>query len=141
MNDRIYPNSLTNRLANAGETMTAARRAVCRVLDTSHDHPDAFLVHMRARAFEPRLSVASVYRILKRLEALDLIVKHDFGDNRTRYEVKRDEHHDHLIDLKTGKVIEFTDPELEDLKHRIAERLGYSLEEHSLELYGRPKRH
>lgn len=82
--------------------------------------------------------MASVYRTLKVLEDLDLIWRHDFGEGRARYEVKRSGHHDHLIDIKTGRVIEFQDPELEALKARIAEQLGYALERHSLELYGRP---
>lgn len=132
-------NSLTQRFVEMGEMVTAARRAVCEVLEASKDHPDAFEIHKRARHFVPRISVASVYRVLKRLEELDLIRSHDFGDSRTRFEVRDDLHHDHLIDLTTGTVIEFTDPELEALKHKIADRYGYTLESHRLELYGTRK--
>ncbi|MEM6898544.1 MAG: transcriptional repressor [Pseudomonadota bacterium] len=130
--------SLLQRLAAKGATVTEARKAVCRVLEKATDHPDAFQIHERARNHEARISVASVYRILSLLEKHDLVEKHDFKDKRTRFEVKRTSPNDHLIDLKSGAVIEFTDPELEDLKAKIAARLGYRLEEHSLELYGRP---
>ncbi|MEM9376635.1 MAG: transcriptional repressor [Pseudomonadota bacterium] len=118
--------------------MTPQRAVICAVLDRSRDHPDVDQLWKRSREHDPKLSMASVYRTLKVLEDLDLIWRHDFGEGRARYEVKRSGHHDHLIDIKTGRVIEFQDPELEALKARIAEQLGYALERHSLELYGRP---
>ena len=130
--------SLINRAASEGAKVTAQREVICAVLDGSSDHPDVDQIWKRARKHDPKLSLASVYRTLKAPEDLDLIWRHDCGDSRARYEIKLARHHDHLIDMKTGKVIEFQDPELEALKARIAKRLGYSLEHHSLELYGRP---
>lgn len=111
---------------------------ICDLLDRSRDHPDVDQLWKRARKRDPKLSLASVYRTLKALERLDLVWRRDFGDGRARFEVKDADHHDHLIDIETGKVIEFQDQELEALKARVAERLGYSLEHHNLELYGRP---
>lgn len=118
--------------------MTEQRKLVCRILEGASDHPDAEQVFARARKKDPKISLATVYRGLKALADLGLVITHDFGDNRARYEVKHDDHHDHLICIESGAVLEFTDPELEKLKKRIAKRLGYRLESHSLELYGRP---
>ncbi|MEL6828091.1 MAG: Fur family transcriptional regulator [Pseudomonadota bacterium] len=118
--------------------MSEQRRLVCAVLEKSIDHPDAELLCQRARETDPKISRATVYRTLKSLEEQSLVWRHDFGDSRSRFEIRNDDHHDHLIDLKTGKVIEFHDPELEKLKARIAKRLGYDLKSHSLELYGHP---
>lgn len=130
--------SVFRRMAAAGAVASEQRRLVCDILERSNDHPDAEQVFHRARKIEPKISLATVYRTLKTLADLDLVITHDFGDNRTRYEVKNDDHHDHLICTDSGKVIEFQDPELEKLKKKIAKRLGYDLEHHSLELYGRP---
>lgn len=130
---------LHQRAGEAGATVTAQREIVCGVLERSKDHPDAELIFKRVRKVDAKVSLATVYRTLKTLTDLGLVLTHDFGDSRTRYEVKDDGHHDHLIDLKTGKVIEFHDPELEKLKRKIARRLGYDLESHSLELYGKPR--
>ena len=129
---------LLKRAAAAGAVVTEQRKLVCNVLEKANDHPDAEQLFARARQSDPKISLATVYRVLKALVELDLIVTHDFGDNRTRYEVKYDDHHDHLVCVISGKVIEFQDPELEKLKRRIAARLGYSLESHRVELYGRP---
>lgn len=130
--------ALSAKAGAAGAIVTEQRIIVCRVLERSQDHPDAELVFERARKIEPKISLATVYRTLKTLADLDLVITHDFGDSRTRYEVKNDDHHDHLICVESGRVLEFNDPELEKLKKKIAKRLGYSLEHHSLELYGRP---
>ncbi|MEM0984841.1 MAG: transcriptional repressor [Pseudomonadota bacterium] len=130
---------LIDRVASTGAKVTPQREVICAVLEKSRDHPDADQLWKRARRHDPQLSMASVYRTLSALDDIGLIQRHDFGDGRARYEVKRASHHDHLLDIRTGKVIEFQDPELEALKARIAERLGYNLEHHSLELYGFPK--
>ena len=130
--------SLVKRLGAAGGTVTAQRTLVCKILEKSNDHPDAEEIFARARKTDRKVSLATVYRVLKALDDYGLIITHDFGDNRTRYEVKRSDHHDHLVCVESGRVIEFNDPELEALKQRIAARLGYALESHSLELYGRP---
>ncbi|MEM6555337.1 MAG: transcriptional repressor [Pseudomonadota bacterium] len=131
--------NLAKRASHAGAMITEQRQLVCWIMEQSHDHPDAEQVFARARDHDPRISLATVYRSLKTLSDLDLVITHDFGDNRTRYEVKKEDHHDHLICVASGEVIEFQDPELERLKKKIAKRLGYELESHSLELYGRPK--
>ncbi|MEM6898557.1 MAG: transcriptional repressor [Pseudomonadota bacterium] len=130
--------SLVQRAAIAGAKMTEQRKLVCRTLERCSDHPDAEQVFHRARKLEPKIALATVYRTLKALVDMGLVITHDFGDGRTRYEFKDEDHHDHLICTTSGKVIEFHDPELESLKKKIAKRLGYALESHSLELYGRP---
>ena len=130
--------SLIKRVCAAGATMTEQRRLICQILERAKDHPDADQIFKRARNKDPKISLATVYRFLKALDALGLIITHDFGDGRARFEVKHEDHHDHLICTTSGKVIEFHDPELEALKQKIAARLGYDLEGHNLALYGRP---
>lgn len=130
--------TLSARAAAAGIRLSDQRKLVCAVLEKSKDHPDAELLVSRARQTDPKISRATVYRTLKSLEEKSLVWRHDFGDSRSRFETRNDDHHDHLIDLESGKVIEFHDPELEELKARIAKRLGYDLKRHSLELYGNP---
>lgn len=132
----MQTNRLFERATAAGATVTEQRRIVCTVLEESNDHPDAELIFRRVRMKDSKISLATVYRTLKTLTELELVKTHDFGDSRTRFEVKDVGHHDHLIDLSSGAVIEFCDPELEALKEKIAARLGYTLENHSLELYG-----
>jgi len=124
--------------ADKGMRMTDQRRVVARVLSQSQDHPDVEELYRRASAVDPNISLATVYRTVRLFEEAGVVERHDFGDGRSRYEQAGDEHHDHLIDLKTGKVIEFVDPEIERLQAAIAERLGYRLVGHRLELYGRP---
>ena len=121
-----------------GMRMTEQRRVVARVLSGSHDHPDVEELYRRAAAVDPHISIATVYRTVRLLEEAGIIEKHDFRDGRSRYEEVKDEHHDHLIDTRTGKVIEFYDEEIERLKSAIAERLGFRLIDHRLELYGVP---
>jgi Fur family ferric uptake transcriptional regulator len=121
-----------------GMRMTDQRRIVARVLSTSEDHPDVEELYRRASKEDPHISIATVYRTVRLFEEAGLIEKHDFRDGRSRYEEVRDEHHDHLIDTRTGKVIEFYDEEIERLKSAIAERLGFRLIDHRLELYGVP---
>ena len=109
-----------------------------RVLSESGDHPDVELIHRRSSEIDPKISVATVYRTLRLFEEAGIIEKHDFGDGRARYEEAGLEHHDHLIDMKSGKVIEFTNAEIEKLQHIIAQQFGYRLIDHRLELYCMP---
>ena len=119
-----------------GMRMTDQRRVVARILSHSHDHPDVEELYRRAVAVDPHISIATVYRTVRLFEEAGIIARHDFRDGRSRYEEATDEHHDHLIDMKTGEVVEFVDEEIEALQHRIAQRLGYKLVAHRLELYG-----
>ena len=121
-----------------GMRMTEQRRVVARVLSESHDHPDVEELYRRAAAVDPHISIATVYRTVRLLEEAGIIEKHDFRDGRSRYEGASEQHHDHLIDMKTGQVVEFYDEEIERLKAAIAERLGFRLVDHRLELYGVP---
>jgi Fur family ferric uptake transcriptional regulator len=116
--------------------MTEQRRTIARVLEAATDHPDVEELHRRAAAVDPKISIATVYRTVKLFEDAGVITRHDFGAGRSRYETVPGEHHDHLIDLRTGDVIEFRDEEIERLQTAIAERLGYRLVDHRLELYG-----
>ncbi|SEL67737.1 manganese uptake regulator, Fur family [Roseivivax marinus] len=118
--------------------MTGQRRTIAQVLDDARDHPDVEELHARAARRDPRISLATVYRTVKLFEETGILERVEFGDGRARYEDARRAHHDHLIDLDTGKVIEFCDPEIEALQEKIAERLGYRLEGHRMELYGVP---
>lgn len=126
------------RAAAKGLRMTDQRRVIARVLDESLDHPDVEELYARASAADPRISIATVYRTVKLFEEAGLLEKHEFGDGRARYEDAERDHHDHLIDLGSGEVIEFCDPEIEALQEKIAEKLGYRLMGHRLELYGVP---
>ena len=118
--------------------MTDQRRVVARVLSQSEDHPDVEELYRRAHAVDPHISIATVYRTVRLFEEAGIIARHDFRDGRSRYEEATEIHHDHLIDMKTGKVVEFVDEEIEQLQKAIAKRLGYRLVDHRLELYGIP---
>ena len=122
--------------AERGLRITDQRRTIARVLSESDDHPDVEKLHERASSIDPRISIATVYRTVRLFEEADILDRHDFGDGRARYEATPEAHHDHLIDVETGKVIEFVDPELEQLQRQIAEKLGYRLVDHRMELYG-----
>lgn len=122
--------------ADKGLRMTGQRRTIAAVLDEATDHPDVETLHSRAGERDSSISIATVYRTVKLFEEAGILEKHDFGDGRARYEPAEREHHDHLIDLTTGEVIEFVDPEIEALQEKIAERLGYQLKGHRLELFG-----
>lgn len=124
--------------ADRGMRMTEQRRVIARVLSNADDHPDVEELYKRASAIDPHISIATVYRTVRLFEEAGVVEKHDFGDGRSRYEEAGDDHHDHLIDAKTGEVIEFFDAEIERLKTEIAERLGFKLIGHKLELYGTP---
>ena len=121
-----------------GLKMTDQRRVIARVLSEASDHPDVEAVHRRATAIDPNISIATVYRTVRLFEEAGILAKHDFGDGRARYEETPDEHHDHLIDIQSGKVVEFHNDEIEELQRRIAEKAGYRLVGHRLELYGVP---
>jgi Fur family ferric uptake transcriptional regulator len=119
-----------------GLRITEQRRVIAKVLSESSDHPDVDKLHERAAAIDPGISIATVYRTVRLFEEAGILDRHDFGDGRARYEAAPEAHHDHLIDVESGQVIEFVDPELETLQRLIAERLGYRLVDHRLELYG-----
>jgi Fur family transcriptional regulator, ferric uptake regulator len=124
--------------AEKGLRITEQRRVIARVLSDSDDHPDVEELHRRSVAIDPHISIATVYRTVRLFEEAGILERHDFRDGRSRYETVPDEHHDHLIDLETGKVVEFHDPEIEELQQRIAARLGYRLVDHRMELYAVP---
>ena len=132
------PSRLEKRCVERGLKMTEQRRVIARVLSEATDHPDVEMLYRRVTAIDPRISIATVYRTVRLFEEADILEKHDFGDGRARYEQAPDEHHDHLIDVQSGKVIEFTDPQIEELQRAIAKRLGYRLVDHRLELYAVP---
>jgi len=121
-----------------GLKMTDQRRVIARVLSEADDHPDAEELHRRASAVDPRISIATVYRTVRLFEEASILERHDFGDGRARYETIPEEHHDHLIDMRNGTVIEFQNTEIERLQQEIARKLGYRLVDHRLELYGIP---
>lgn len=121
-----------------GMRMTEQRKVIARVLSESRDHPDVEELHRRATAVDPHISIATVYRTVRLFEESGILERHDFRDGRSRYEEVPETHHDHLIDMKTGKVVEFVDEEIERLQREIASRLGYRLVDHRLELYGVP---
>ncbi|MBP2159881.1 Fur family ferric uptake transcriptional regulator [Asticcacaulis solisilvae] len=118
--------------------MTDQRRVVARVLSTAEDHPDVEELYHRAHAVDPHISLATVYRTVRLFEEAGVVERHDFGDGRSRYEEAGNDHHDHLINIKTGEVIEFFDAEIEKMKEALAEKLGYKLVGHKLELYAVP---
>lgn len=122
--------------AEKGLRITEQRRIIARVISDSVDHPDVETLYERASAIDSGISIATVYRTVRLFEEAGILDRHDFGDGRSRYEAAPEAHHDHLIDVETGKVIEFVDPELEALQKVIAERLGFRLVDHRMELYG-----
>jgi Fur family ferric uptake transcriptional regulator len=121
-----------------GMRMTEQRRVIARVLSGAQDHPDVEELHRRAVAIDDNISISTVYRTVKMLEDAGIIERHDFGDGRARYEQMPDEHHDHLIDLRSGQVIEFRSEQIEALQEQIARELGFKLRGHRLELYAVP---
>nr|WP_246543723.1 Fur family transcriptional regulator [Novosphingobium profundi] len=116
--------------------ITEQRRVIAKVLSESTDHPDVEKLHERATAIDPGISIATVYRTVRLFEEAGILDRHDFGDGRARYEAAPEAHHDHMIDVETGAVIEFVDPELESLQKQIAEKLGFRLVDHRMELFG-----
>ncbi len=136
MNDSLDLAELEERCASAGLKMTGQRKLILKVLTEAGDHPSVETLYERAKELDPSVSMATVYRTVNLLDELGLIVRHEFKESFARFEVNA-EHHHHLIDLETGAVIEFQNGELEILKERIANELGYELVDHTLELYGR----
>lgn len=131
--------SRVERLAiEKGLKMTDQRRVIAQVLSESQDHPDADAVYRRATQIDPRISLATVYRTVRLFEEAQVLERHDFGHGRARYEEAAEQHHDHLIDVRSGKVIEFRNEEIERLQRKVAEELGYRLVDHRLELYAVP---
>lgn len=121
-----------------GMRMTEQRKVIARVLSIADDHPDVEEIHRRASEIDANISIATVYRTMRLFEESGVVERHDFQDGRARYEEASDDHHDHLIDLRSGEVIEFVNDEIEKLQKRIAEEHGYRLVDHRLELYGVP---
>lgn len=132
--------TIIERCEASGLRMTEQRRVIAGVLETSKDHPDVDILYSRVSEIDNSISIATVYRTVKQFEEAGILERVDFGDGRARYEDAKREHHDHLIDIQSGKVIEFVDPDIEELQERIAEKLGYELRGHRLELYGVPKK-
>ena len=128
--------TIIERCEASGLRLTEQRRTIAAVLEDADDHPDVEELYARASAVDPRISLATVYRTVKLFEEAGILEKLDFRDGRARYEDAERDHHDHLIDLHSGAVIEFVDEEIEALQERIAEKLGYELKGHRLELYG-----
>ena len=122
-----------------GLKMTEQRRVIARVLSDSEDHPDVEQVYRRATEIDPHSSIATVYRTVRLFEEANILAKHDFGDGRSRYEEMREDHHDHLIDVQSGRVIEFRNEDIEKLQRAVAEQLGYRLVGHRLELFAVPE--
>ena len=130
--------SLEQQCAARGMRMTEQRRVIAQVIEAAIDHPDVEELYRRAAAVDPRISLSTVYRTVNLFEEAGLVTKHDFKDGRARFELIPDEHHDHLIDIRSGKVIEFRNEEIEAIQEVIAKRLGYKLVDHRLELYATP---
>jgi Fur family ferric uptake transcriptional regulator len=127
--------ALETKLKNSGARMTAPRRVIARVLGESADHPDVEELHRRAQAFDPGISLATVYRTVRLFEQLGIVERHAFQTGRARYEHGGQEHHDHFVDVKSGEVIEFHAPEIEALQAQIAARHGYRILDHRLVIY------
>ncbi len=138
----IAPNASFTRMerlcADRGLRLTSQRRIIMQVLSLADDHPDAEEVYRRTAKIDKRISLSTVYRTVKLLEAEGILERHDFGEGRGRYEQAAREHHDHLIDVNSGRVIEFRNEEIEKLQKRVAKELGFKLTGHRLELYGTP---
>ena len=137
--DRDMTSRLEQLCLEKGLKMTEQRRVVARVLSDSADHPDVEQVYRRAAEIDPRISIATVYRTVRLFEEANILARHDFGDGRSRYEEMPNAHHDHLIDLQSGRVVEFRNEQIEKLQEIIADELGYELVGHRLELYAVPR--
>ena len=134
-------NNIERLCVEKGMKMTEQRRVIARVLSSADDHPDVEEVHRRAHELDSHISIATVYRTVRLFEEANILERHDFGDGRARYEEVSEEHHDHLIDIQSGKIIEFQNQEIEVLQVKIAEKHGMKLVGHRLELYGVPLDH
>lgn len=138
MPEALTIDRIEKRCVEKGMRMTDQRRVVARVLSQASDHPDVEELYNRAASVDPHISLATVYRTVRLFEEAGVVERHDFGDGRSRYEQAGDDHHDHLINIKTGEVVEFFDEEIEKMKDALARKLGYKLVGHKLELYAVP---
>tara|TARA_B100000965_G_C19595396_1_gene759951 strand:- start:600 stop:1010 length:411 start_codon:yes stop_codon:yes gene_type:complete len=129
-------NEIENKCISKGVRLTEQRKLVAKVMSDSDDHPDVDELHKRVSKLDSKVSIATVYRTVKLFEEAGIVSKHDFKGNKARYEEVPKEHHDHLIDINTGEIIEFVDEDIEKLQKKVAEKLGYKLVDHRLELYG-----
>ena len=134
------PSRIERLCADKGLKMTEQRRVIARVLSDASDHPDVEQLYRRATEIDPNISIATVYRTVRLFEEANILERHDFRDGRSRYEEAPETHHDHLIDLQSGRVIEFRNEQIESLQKRIADELGYELVDHRLELYAVPRK-
>jgi len=132
------PNRIESLCQKQGMRMTEQRRVIAQVLSSSDDHPDVEELYARASKVDPKISIATVYRTVRLFEDAGILERHEFRDGRSRYEEVSDDHHDHLIDMKSGRVVEFHSEEIEALQAEVARKLGYRLVDHRLELYGVP---
>ena len=126
---------IENKCIQKGIRLTDQRKLVAKVMSDSHDHPDVDELHKRVSKLDPKISIATVYRTVKLFEEAGVVAKHDFKGNKARYEQAPHDHHDHLIDINTGEITEFVDEDIEKLQKKVAEKLGYKLVDHRLELY------
>tara|TARA_B110000438_G_scaffold301999_1_gene358395 strand:+ start:4055 stop:4465 length:411 start_codon:yes stop_codon:yes gene_type:complete len=131
---------IENKCIKKGVRLTEQRKLIAKVMSESEDHPDVDELHKRVNKIDSKISIATVYRTVKLFEESGILAKHDFKGNKARYEQAPDEHHDHLIDINTGEIIEFVNKDIEDLQKKVAEKLGYKLVDHRLELYGSKKK-
>ncbi len=138
VNSVADPEKIEKLCAEKGLKMTEQRRVIARVLSESVDHPDVELLYQRATEIDDRISIATVYRTVRLLEEAGILTKHEFGDGRARYEEVSEDHHDHLINVETGQVIEFHNEAIEKIQEEVARQLGFKLVDHRLELYGVP---
>jgi len=127
---------IENKCIKKGVRLTEQRKIVAEVMSESKDHPDVDELHKRVNKLDSKISIATVYRTVKLFEESGIIAKHDFKGNKARYEETTQEHHDHLIDINTGEITEFVNDDIEKLQKKVAEKLGYKLVDHRLELYG-----
>ena len=133
-------NSIEEKCKSKGVRLTDQRKVIAQVMADSKDHPDVDELHKRITMIDKKISIATVYRTVKLFEESGILAKHDFKGGKARYEEMRESHHDHLIDVKTGEIIEFVDNEIEELQKKVAEKYGYDLVDHKLELYGVKKK-
>ena len=129
-------NEIENKCIKNGVRLTEQRKLVAKLMSESEDHPDVDELHKRISKVDSKISIATVYRTVKLFEESGIVAKHDFKGNKSRYEQAPEEHHDHLIDINTGEIIEFVNEDIEKLQKEVAEKLGYKLVDHRLELYG-----
>ncbi len=129
-------NKIEEKCISKGVRLTDQRKLIAEVMSTSNDHPDVDELHKKVNKIDKRISIATVYRTVKLFEESGIVEKHDFKGGKARYEESPEEHHDHLIDIKSGEIIEFVDKEIEILQNKVAAKLGYKLVDHKLELYG-----